>query len=523
MRKRLQSYHPSPLLQPAPVERRANSSSQPKAASTAESSTLSSGASERTTPEEASCATVGSPFHASRILVTKADAARHSACGIHFNQFGSHRTVTLDMREANANGQADHSAEEMPSRPAKQRKTEDDDPSGPLPLSFDPALRRSPRRAASAAQSQPVSASSPGPRGGPPHFGGGGASHLPRSPRRHARDAPTTSSSLFHSIPPSAFDSDFGALGTDLFSTLTSDAPMPDAASSAQFDALFSDADIAKLFSDAPGPADADAYLNSAGTHLLPDLFAGQQLHSDGLNDLPPSSPPRHRARNKLFPDALNAAASESGSPSMGESQADTPQTTVSAAAQSAIPSAVADTMAASGVTWSEEAVNALTNALLQQAAKHGSLDLSEHTLRDLFATFANNASPEGKTPRDGPHPGSTPVVSPSPTEHAAEKSQQVNIKPVGEVNAEVALEMCVETCSCRCATVKVLLTEPCTYAAGRTKFASGSTDSLKRASQRERCICSAYGPATHVFVPLPIAFGVTLPLSTTVPACLIS
>lgn len=346
------------------------------------------------------------------------------------------------MRAANANGQADHSAEDMPSRPNKQRKIED---VGSLPpASLEAALRRSPRRSAGTAskstptQSQMVSASSPGPRCATNLA----AAFAARSPRKHARDAPS-SSSLFNSIPPSAFDSDFGALGTDLFSALTSDAaPMGDSTTTGDFDAIFSDADLAKLFSDAPGPSDNPS-LNSSGTHLLPDLFAGQQLHSDGLTDLPPSSPPRHRARDKLFPEALNTA-SESGSPNMGDGQADTPKATTSASGvQAAVPSAVADTVAASGVTWSEDAVNALTNALLAQAAKHGTLDLSEHTLRDLFATFAQSASPEGKTPQDGPThpPGSTPIFSPSPTQHAAEKAQ-VNIKPVGEVNAEVALEM---------------------------------------------------------------------------------
>lgn len=367
------------------------------------------------------------------------------ACGVYFNKHGVHRKISEQTKGTNANGVADTSCEDIAPRPTKQRKIDQSDISADLP-NLDASLRRSPRRPATVSKSglsHTVAASSPGPR----------ANHafslpqLPRSPHRNHRkqDAPT-SSSLFNSIPHSTFDSDFTALNTDIFSTLTSDAPMPDTTEgmdpALSFDAIFSDIDMGKLFSDAPTNAAPEHGCPKApaATHLLPDLFASQQLHSDAITevDLPPSSPPRDRARDKLFPEALNATASEGGSPNVGDTPADTSNPT-----SSHLPNAIAQKAAESGITWSEDAVNALTNALLAQAAKAGQVDLSEQTLRDLFENFVSGASPEKRwSGDDSQHPGSTPIVSPSPQEDRGAENSKFNIEPVAEVNAEVALEM---------------------------------------------------------------------------------
>lgn len=270
-----------------------------------------------------------------------------------------------------------------------------------------------------------------------------------------------SSSSVFSSLPSKLFDSDFTAtINSDIFSALTSDAPMPDdaakgaGANDMDLDNLFSDIDMNQLFSDAPMPPAAGTGQQPQqevpgkkpapeSTNFLQDLFAGHQLHSDALTeaDLPPSSPPNHK---KLFPAALNGGASEGGSPNLSEATAETPRDSHQNPAAHPVLASALENAAAQGIHWSEGAISALTNALLGPS---GQMDgaLSEQTLQDLFQTICASTSPPNRPgsakPKDGDSTP-TPGVSPSPSGTAANNQSKLDIQPVAEVNAEVALEM---------------------------------------------------------------------------------
>lgn len=378
-------------------------------------------------------------------------------------------------RTAVQNGQVDDSVEDIaPMKPAKQRKihpsagTEDTSPSSQGQMDLD-LVRRSPRRGLKASTGPSlVTASSPGPSRRRTQSG---EMLAPTSPGKNARalragkeradelvkqffeeeamssQTAVPSSSGFSSAPSALFDSDIGLAHSDLFSTITSDAPMPEASTHnsrggsklamvtdfGNFDQLFSqqdwgsiadnselDIDMDALFSDAglPGHVPLSHSNHRSNSLSLPHPF--NQAHSDAFSDLdplPPSSPPTRP--HQLFPAALSAA-SEGGSPSMaGDSAANTP------GAISSTMSSALEAAAANGITWSEDAIAALTNALLgqTQSAKRNGEELSEQTLQDLFSSILNAASPEN---------GGTPTPNAS----------KLDIQPVAEVNAEVALEM---------------------------------------------------------------------------------
>jgi hypothetical protein len=307
-----------------------------------------------------------------------------TACGVHFNRYGSHRVLN----------------------PVEVSREEED---------LLAAVRRSPRRHKTAqSKPSPVRSKSltdedvlltqllsdfshPSDTFRRPSSGHDGVDSLAASDASRSTRAGSTYSTASSSHFDTASLLDDRQL-SDVFGALTSDMDPPasehQSAAFASLGGLLADWGLPSYLSD------ADLKASSGSHRLASDAFSDLDLAS-----MPPSSPPRGPPN----PFAHLAPSETGDSPNWPE-----PSTVAEPSKSRPVAS-----LAPSDVTWSTEAIAMLTQALGPTG------NLEESTLQDLFANLPGLS-------------GSSPLVESPP----GSQGLGLNLEGVAEVNASVALDI---------------------------------------------------------------------------------